>query len=308
MSVQYKYNKLRIRDRRGKIGHPLFKYLAVVPTILILVLLTLYPVLQLLRMSVSDIRYVEGQMDWTFVGLSNLWRMLEDKVVPTALKNTLIYVVSVVSIESFLGLILAFLVSGAKRFRTFYRAVLMLPLLIPPIAIGSIWRLIYDYNYGAINKVLALVGVSGPAWLANPDIAFPAIIVVDVWHWTSFMFLIMLAGVETIPQELYEAARVDGASEFKIYWNILLPLMRSTIIVAMMLRTIFAFKVFDQIYLLTGGGPGTTTEVISLYIYKVFFGQFRLGYGAFLALVLALITSIFVIVYRVVISKTVKEV
>jgi len=282
--------------------------LAVVPTVLILVLLTLYPVLQLLRMSVSDIRYVEGQMDWTFVGLSNLWRMLEDKVVPTALKNTLIYVVSVVSIESFLGLILAFLVSGAKRFRTFYRAVLMLPLLIPPIAIGSIWRLIYDYNYGAINKVLALVGVSGPAWLANPDIAFPAIIVVDVWHWTSFMFLIMLAGVETIPQELYEAARVDGASEFKIYWNILLPLMRSTIIVAMMLRTIFAFKVFDQIYLLTGGGPGTTTEVISLYIYKVFFGQFRLGYGAFLALVLALITSIFVIVYRVVISKTVKEV
>jgi multiple sugar transport system permease protein len=108
----------------------------------------------------------------------------------------------------------------------------------------------------------------------------------------------MLAGVESLPHELAEAGRVDGASEFQIYRYIMLPLMLPTIITALMLRTIFAFKVFDQIFLLTGGGPGTTTEVISLYIYKVFFGQFRMGYGAFLALVLALMMSVFVIFYR----------
>ena len=293
---------------RWKIKQPLFKYWAVVPTILILVVLTLYPVLQLVRMSVSDIEYVEGQMEWTFVGMKNLRTMLKDSVVPVAIKNTLTYVILVVFIESFLGLILAFLVNQVKRFATAFRAILMLPLLIPPVAIGSIWRLLYDYNYGAINKILALVGLSGPAWLANPNLAFPAVVVVDIWHWTSFMFLIMLAGVTSIPVGLYEAARVDGASEFKVYWKIVMPLMSKTIIVGMMLRTIFAFKVFDQIYLLTSGGPGTTTEVISMYIYKVFFGQFRLGYGSLLALVLAIIMVIFVIVYRVTILKVGKEV
>jgi multiple sugar transport system permease protein len=122
--------------------------------------------------------------------------------------------------------------------------------------------------------------------------------IVDFWHWTSFLFLILLAGVESLPFDLYEAARVDGATEFQVFRYITLPLLRPTIIVAMMLRTIFAFKVFDQIFLLTSGGPGTATEVISLYIYKVFFVQNRLGYGAFLALMMALIMGIFVSFYR----------
>ena len=120
----------------------------------------------------------------------------------------------------------------------------------------------------------------------------------DVWHWTSFVFLIMLAGVESLPHELGEAARVDGASEVQVYRHIFLPLLRPTIIVALMLRTILAFKVFDQIFLLTGGGPGTSSEVISLYVYKVFFVQGRMGYGALLALITALIMSVFVVAYQ----------
>ena len=126
----------------------------------------------------------------------------------------------------------------------------------------------------------------------------PSVVLVDLWHWTSFMFLIILAGLESMPQEVNEAARVDGASEFQILRYVTLPLLRPTLITAIMLRTIFAFKVFDEIFLLTSGGPGTATEVISLYIYKVFSGQFRLGYASFLALGLSVIISVFVIFYR----------
>jgi multiple sugar transport system permease protein len=284
-----------------------FKYWAILPTVLILVVFTLYPVFQLLRMSVSDIQFVDAKLQWTFVGMKWAQTALSDPVVPDAFRNTLVFVVVVVVVESLLGLVLAFAVSRTHRMAPFYRAVLLIPLLIPPIAIGTIWRMMYDYNFGVINRVLAAFGIVGPTWLADPNLAFPAIWVVDFWHWTSFIFLIMLAGVESLPQDLFEAGRVDGASDFQVYRYIMLPLMRPTIIVAMMLRTIFAFKVFDQIYLLTNGGPGTTTEVISLYIYKVFFGQFRMGYGAFLALVLALLISVFVTVYRVINARLAEE-
>ncbi len=124
-----------------------------------------------------------------------------------------------------------------------------------------------------------------------------SVIIVDVWHWTSFIFLIMLASVESLPPSLLEAARVDGTGEWQLFRYIILPLMAPTILIAMMLRTILAFKVFDQIFVLTSGGPGTATQVISMHIYKVFSEQFRLGYASFLSLLTALIMTVFVIGY-----------
>lgn len=275
-----------------------FQYWALAPILIFLAVLTLYPVGQLLRMSVSDMEFVSGKLEWTYVGLDHFETLRNDPVVPDALKNTLLFVVVVVCVEAVLGLLLAILVSRARRFAWFYRSVYMIPLLIPPIAIGTIWRLMYDYNYGIINQVLFELGLTGPLWTADPDLALVSVMIVDVWHWTSFLFLIMLAGVESLPYELSEAARVDGANEVQVYRHIFFPLLRPTIIVALMLRTILAFKVFDQIFLLTGGGPGTSSEVISLYIYKVYFVQTRLGYGALLALLMAVIMSVFVVFYQ----------
>ncbi|MDY7041346.1 MAG: sugar ABC transporter permease [Chloroflexota bacterium] len=197
-------------------------------------------------------------------------------------------------------MLLAILVSRSQHLVGLYRTTTLIPLLVPPIAIGTMWRLMYDYNYGFINQLLALVGIAGPTWTADPQLAMPSIIIVDAWHWTSFLFLLILAGLESLPHELGEAARVDGASELQMYRYVFFPLLRPTLITAIMLRTIFAFKVFDEIYLLTSGGPGTATEVISLYIYEVFSGQFRLGYAAFLALVLAMLISVFVIFYQLI--------
>jgi len=275
-----------------------FKYWAILPMVLVLFFLTLQPAVELLRMSVSSVEFVEGKLQWTYVGLDNFNFIASAPVVPAAFRNTLIFVVVVVIVETALGLLLALAVSRVIRFTRFYRAVFMVPILIPPVAIGVIWRLMYDYNYGIINQLLALIGITGPVWTGDPKLALISVMIVDIWHWTSFLFLILLAGVESLPQELIEAAKVDGASEIQVYRHILLPLLRPTIIVALMLRTILAFKVFDQIFLLTNGGPGTATQVISLYIYKVFFEQFRLGYGALLALITALIVSIFVVFYQ----------
>jgi multiple sugar transport system permease protein len=249
-------------------------------------------------MSVSEVDIVKGEAVWEFVGLKHLETARQDQVVPTALKNTLVFVVAVVIIETFLALVISILVSRSSHLVGLYRTVLLIPLLVPPIAIGTMWRLMYNYNFGFINQALGLFGIAGPTWTADPHLAMPSIILVDLWHWTSFMFLIILAGLESMPQEVNEAARVDGASESQILRYITLPLLRPTLLTAVMLRTIFAFKVFDEIFLLTGGGPGTATEVISLYIYKVFSGQFRLGYASFLALGLSVIISVFVIFYR----------
>jgi len=285
--------------RFGNFVDRTFQYWTVAPLVIVLLLLVAYPTFQLLRMSVSEVDIVKGQAVWEFVGLKHLETALQDPVVPTALKNTLVFVIAVVIIETFLALVISILVSRSKHLVGLYRTVLLIPLLVPPIAIGTMWRLMYDYNYGFINQVLKLIGiVAVPTWTADPQLAMPSVILVDLWHWTSFMFLIILAGLESMPQEVNEAARVDGASEFQILRYITLPLLRPTLVTAIMLRTIFAFKVFDEIFLLTNGGPGTATEVISLYIYKVFSGQFRLGYASFLALGLSVIISIFVIFYR----------
>lgn len=285
--------------RFGNFVDRTFQYWTVAPLVIVLLLLVAYPTLQLLRMSVSEVDIVKGQTVWEFVGLKHLETARQDPVVPTALKNTLVFVIAVVIIETFLALVISILVSRSKHLVGLYRTVLLIPLLVPPIAIGTMWRLMYDYNYGFINQVLKLIGiVAVPTWTADPQLAMPSVVLVDLWHWTSFMFLIILAGLESMPQEVNEAARVDGASEFQILRYVTLPLLRPTLITAIMLRTIFAFKVFDEIFLLTSGGPGTATEVISLYIYKVFSGQFRLGYASFLALGLSVIISVFVIFYR----------
>ena len=285
--------------RFGNFVDRTFQYWTVAPLVIVLLLLVAYPTFQLLRMSVSEVDIVKGEVVWEVVGLKHLETALQDQLVPIALRNTLVFVVAVVVIETFLALVISILVSRSKHLVGLYRTVLLIPLLVPPIAIGTMWRLMYDYNYGFINQALKLFGVIAlPTWTADPQLAMPSVVLVDLWHWTSFMFLILLAGLESMPQEVNEAARVDGASESQILRYITLPLLRPTLITAVMLRTIFAFKVFDEIFLLTGGGPGTATEVISLYIYDVFSSQFRLGYASFLALGLSVIISVFVIFYR----------
>jgi multiple sugar transport system permease protein len=275
-----------------------FQYWAILPTLLILLLLTLYPMAQLIRMSFSTVSFAEGRVIWEFSGLANWSTFLGDHIFSTALRNTIVFVMVTVAAEMVLGFALAILVSQIRRQAGLYRTIIMIPILVPPVAIGTVWRLMYNFDFGIINRFLIWIGLPPQTWIADPVLAMPSVMVVDIWHWVAFVFLLMLAGVESLPRETMEAARVDGASDWQLLRYVIFPLMRPTILVTLMFRTIFAFKVFDEVYLLTSGGPGTATEVVSLYINRVFFGQFRMGYGAFLSVLTILFISVFIIIYH----------
>lgn len=281
----------------GTLVDRLFPYWAVLPLVGVFLLLTAYPITQLFAISLTTYNFAQGAFVPTYAGLANYYKMLEDDIFAVALRNTLVFVVCVVTIEFILGFGLALLMDRAGRLTDWYRTLLILPIIMPPIAIGTMWRLMYQRDFGIINTLARGLGLPQQSWLADPNLALPAVMVVDVWHWTGFVFLIMAAGLQALPREPYEAARVDGASTLQTFRYLTLPLMRSTILVAVVLRMIFAFKVFDEIFLLTTGGPGHSTEVVSVYIQKVVFKLSEVGYGAWLAVVTIAIVAVFVLVY-----------
>jgi multiple sugar transport system permease protein len=275
-----------------------FPWWSLVPAFLILAVLTLYPIANLVRMSASSIDFVEGRAVWTFTPWRNLDLLLSDNVLRHALVNTSIFVVVSVAAETVLGLGLALLVGKVARGKGLVRTMMILPILVPPVAIGSMWKLMYNYDFGIINQAIVALGLEPVNWLGSTSIALLSVIMVDIWHWVPFVFLILFAAVEGLPVEVYEAARIDGASGWQTFWHVTLPLLRPALMVAVIFRGIMAFKTFDEVFLLTSGGPGTSTELISLHIYKVFFEQNQLGYGALLSLTVIAAILAFLLVSR----------
>ena len=263
-----------------------FRHWSLLPAVALFVALTIYPVANLFRMSVSTIEFAQAGEAWTFTPLRNLALLRADEVVPAAVRNTLIFVVAAVAIEMVLGLALAIIVAGAARGKGLIRTVMILPILVPPVAIGSIWKLLYNYDFGIFNQTLAALHLPPVNWLGSTSLALWSVVIVDVWHWVPFVFLILFAAVEALPVDVLEAARVDGATRWQLLRRVMLPLLRPAIVVALLFRTILAFKVFDEVFLLTSGGPGTSTELVTLHLYKVFFDQNQLGYGSLLSLAL----------------------
>jgi len=275
-----------------------FRHWSLLPAVALFAVLTLYPMANLVRMGVSTIEFSQGAEVWTFTPMRNLELLRSDEVVPAAVRNTLVFVVAAVAIEMALGLALALLVAGVSRGKGLIRTVMILPILVPPVAIGSMWKLLYNYDFGIFNQALVALGLPPANWLGSTTLALWSVVIVDVWHWVPFVFLILFAAVEALPVDVLEAARVDGATRGQVLRRVTLPLLKPAIVVALLFRTILAFKVFDEVYLLTSGGPGTSTELITLHLYKVFFEQNQLGYGALLSLVLIAAIVAFLLVAR----------
>ncbi|HTS23728.1 MAG TPA: sugar ABC transporter permease [Casimicrobiaceae bacterium] len=275
-----------------------FRHWSLLPAVALFVLLTLYPVANLFRMSVSTIAFTEGHEVWTFTPLANLALLRADEVIAPAVANTLLFVIAAVTLEIVLGVALAILVAGVARGKGFVRTVMILPILVPPVAIGSMWKLLYNYDFGIFNQALTAIGLPSVNWLGSTSLALWSVVVVDVWHWVPFVFLILFAAVAALPVEVLEAARVDGATRWQLVRRVMLPLLKPAIVVALVFRAILAFKVFDEVYLLTSGGPGTSTELVTLHLYKVFFEQNQLGYGALLSLALIAAIVAFLLVGR----------
>ena len=263
-----------------------FRHWSLLPAVVLFVALTAYPMVNLLRMSVSTIEFAEGRAHWSLTPAHNLALLAGDTVLPAAVLNTAIFVVVAVAAEVMLGLLLALLVAHLERGKGLARSVMILPILVPPVAIGSMWKLMYNYDFGVFNQALVALGLSPVNWLGSTAIALAAVILVDIWHWVPFVFLILFAAVEGISPEVIEAARMDGATTLQIARRVMIPLLKPALAIAFVFRGILAFKTFDEVYLLTSGGPGTATELVSLHLYRVYFEQNLLGYGALLSLAL----------------------
>jgi multiple sugar transport system permease protein len=261
-----------------------FRWWSFLPAVVLMLVLTLYPIVNLIWMAGSTIEFAQGVDVWTFTPRRNLDLLLSDRVLRHAFRNTLIFVVVSVAAEMVIGLGLALLVGRLNRGKGLIRTVMVLPILVPPVAIGSMWKLMYNYDFGVFNQMAMAAGIEPINWLGSTNLALLSVIIVDIWHWVPFVFLILFAAVEALPVDVLEAGRVDGATGWQALRYIILPLLRPALMVAVTFRSILAFKAFDEVYLLTSGGPGTSTELISLHLYKVFFEQNQLGYGAMLSL------------------------
>jgi multiple sugar transport system permease protein len=257
--------------------------------------LSVLPLVNLFVASFYSVNWTGGHAVWTPEGLANYAAVPADTLFRAGVVNTFVFAVFAVGGEMLLGFALAILSSRIARGQVVYRTIFILPILVPGIVIGAIWKLMFNYDFGLINQATALLGFAPQDWLGNPQTALASIIVVDIWHWTPFCFLLLLAGVESLPQDVYEAARIDGASLWQELRFITLPLLTPTLMVTFAFRLMVAFKVFDEVYLLTAGGPGTATEVLSYTIYQRFFTEDRVGYGAAMSVVVIFLVCLLLV-------------
>lgn len=274
--------------------------LSLLPVVLFFLVLSVFPVFNLIGTSLFHVEWSGGISTSEFVGLENYVQLFTGEVIYWAgVKNTLIFAVSAVFLQMIFGFSMALAVKRAGTLgRTLLTGIFLLPIVVPPIVIGSVWRLVLGREFGLANSLLGWVGLGPVDWLGNPDIALASVIFVDVWHWTPFVFILMLAGLEALDEEVLEAARMDVRSSWQEIRHVIIPMMLPTITITLLFRIILSFKVFDEVYLLTSGGPGTATEVVNFSIYRVFFDQDRVGYGSAMAVVTLFGMTLAIIVGR----------
>lgn len=288
----------RAGQRRGDLAlgdDRLWRWLTISPALALMLLLSVLPLVNLFVSSFQDMTWAGGGEIRSFAGLSHYQALGSDALFRAGLLNTFIFAFCAVAGQMVLGLGLALLCSKVTRGRVLYRAIFILPILIPGVVIGAIWKLMLNYDFGLINQGLGLLGIMPHDWLGSTETALLSVIVVDIWHWTPFCFLLFLAGLESLPQDVFEAAKVDGATPWQEFRHITLPLLVPTIVVTFAFRLVLAFKVFDEVYLLTSGGPGTATEVVSFTLYQRFFTEDRIGYGSAMSVAVIFLVSLLLV-------------
>jgi len=245
-------------------------------------------------LSLSAWLLLRPELPRAYVGLRNFQDLVSDPRVWTALRNTLAFALPAVALEFLAGLALALLLQREPRGAAFFKSVLLIPLMVAPVVTGFTWAFMLHLDFGPLPQLFRALGLAtlgATPVLASRALVMPALVLVDAWISTPFMMLVLLAGLQAIPPEPYEAAAVDGASARQRFLLITLPLLRPAILVALLIRTINAVNFFDVAFIMTGGGPGTASEVLALFNYRVTFGDFDLGYGAAVSLFVLVVSA-----------------
>lgn len=280
--------------RKTKIpGRKTNAYLFLAPAATILLLVMLVPIFNTIRLSFFEWLLRSMAQKPTFVGFRNYAELFTSENFRSSVRVTITFSLSVVTIELLLGTIFALLLEGNFPGMRLFRTLFVLPIMVAPVVVGIMWRFMYHPTYGKINFFLSLLGIAPVGWLSDPQIALTSVIIADVWQWFPFVFLLVLAGLQGVPKDIMEASRVDGANYWQSLLHIKLPYIASVLALTAMLRLIDSFRSLVVIYNMTGGGPGVTTEVLSLHMYKTAFTSQRLGLASAVSILLLLIIVFF---------------
>ena len=274
--------------RNSKWGSALF----VGPAVLVMAAACLYPVISAFQLSLFDWSMGTPWSSARWVGLDNFASAFLNPRVWSSLWTTLMFAAVCVSLEMVLGIALALALEHPVRGMAFFRTLFILPMMIAPIAVGLAWRYLFDAQFGLVNAVLALFGISAKIWLADPQLAFIAIVIADVWQWTPFVFIMIIAALANVDSAVIEASRIDGAKWLQMTFLVKLPMIMHVIAITLMMRLIDAFRVLEVIYVLTFGGPGDSTEILSLHIYKTAFVGQQLGVAGAVSVLLLVVVAL----------------
>lgn len=275
----------------------------ILPAFIVFTVFLVIPVLSSFYYSLTDWNGLSP--DSRFIGLSNYARLLADPDVWNAMKNTLLIAVCLTVGKNALGLVLALGLQGTGRVHRVLRVWYLIPVMLSALAIGYIWAYMYSPSDGVINSLLGLFGLDGIAqdWLGNSRLAIYSIIFVSIWHFVGFTMIIYVAGLQSVPSDVYEAAFLDGAGRWSMFKNVTFPLIAPSFTVNMIVNMIVGIKIFDTIFVMTNGGPGTSTENLSILLYRQAFSFDRMGYASAIAVVMFAIILILSIVQITVLRK-----
>ena len=272
-----------------------FKYLMIWPAVILLLLIGLFPIIYTLMVSFQNINMLEE--DTSFSGFIHYAQLFRDTRLWLAIGHTVLFTVIALPLELILGMAMALLFLDRMPGRQIFVALLVLPTVISPIVAGAAWRLLFDNRFGPINQIIGWITGEPQTilWLVNPNFVYPAILIAEIWQWTPFMFLLLLAGLSNVDQSQLEAAEIDGAGWWRIFFRIVLPAIRPVLAIALLIRALDLIRLFDVVWALTKGGPGTMTETISIYAYVQGFQQFETSYTAAIAIMVIILLSVLVI-------------
>ncbi len=280
----------------------------ILPATLLVVVFLIGPFYYMVYTAMTDLSFANPDQKGAFIGFDNFRKLMrDDPIFWHSFRLTIRFVVVSVAIEFVLGFALAWLIWRFIKRQRLLTTLLLVPMMLAPVAVGLIWRLLLQGDFGMVSYYMRAIGLLSPtsAVFSSPSLVVPTIIAIDVWQWTPFVTLIILAGLMSLPRSPFEAATMDGAGPWRQFVDIMLPLLRPIIALVLLLRGIDAFKEFDKVFILTGGGPGTVSELLSIYAYRVNFKTWNLGYGAAVSfmvyLVVLILCSIF---YKAVYWKT----
>jgi len=261
------------------------------PAIFVMLLVGLFPFLWSVVVSFQDITGSNPNGDW--VGLANYKKLVADTRVWAALGRTLLLLAVALPLELILGMLLALHFQAERPFKRLFVALLVLPAVVSPMVAGSMWRLMFDHKFGPFNQIIGWIAGEPIVllWTVKPHLAYWAILIAEVWQWTPFMFIILLAALANVEREQLEAAEIDGAGRFRVFFRIVLPAIMPVLSIAVLLRALDLFRIFDAVWQLTRGGPGTKTETLSIFMFIRGFQSFETSYTAALVVVLLILLS-----------------